>query len=44
VITAVRENTSKLKNVFKLQLKYPQGDPTKFTEKIRGIDKTNQQG
>lgn len=43
MIAAVREYKQVEKNVFKLKLKYPQGDPTKFAERMRGIDKTNQQ-
>lgn len=44
MIEAVRKHTQvKKKNAFKLKLKYPQGDPTKFAERMRGIVKTHQQ-
>ena len=38
------ESTSKLKNVFKLKLKYPQGDPTEFAERMRELTKLVNKG
>lgn len=42
-MTAAVRDYKQVKMVFELKLKYPQGDPTKFAERMRGIDKSNQQ-